>query len=440
MRPNPGRRMTAPTRERMRAAVAPSRSTTSSFSRPAGTGETVWDDERKFYAPRFPSAARLGVVAANLDDWVGLPAWDGREGSRARIEVAPGLVRIRYKNLARHEHTAQRAAARHPGDVDQLAEYFARHGEFPPDPAPTRRITGWSQKSRSNFWAASHELDYEPMLRRGHTPAMVTLTYPGEWLMLCPTGSYVKRHMKILRKRVERTWRRQLQALWKLEFQRRGAPHIHLMMVPPHGKAPRGRFAGLTFKRWLSETWADIVDHPDPDEYARHVAAGTAVDYREGLRASDPRRVAVYFAKHGAYSAKEYQNQIPAAWQEPGAGPGRFWGYWNLKRRVHGVELTHEMATIAARTIRRYARAQGVITERAKPRYRGGQLRTAEPVIGLAGAQEVEANKVQMRRQRRRAKRMGGKYGAGWLSVNDGAHFFEQLGRYLGAIADPLPG
>lgn len=421
--------MSAPTREATRAAVQRALA--------PGRGETVWDDARKFYMPAFPSAARLAAVAGNLNDAIGLPDWDGTEGSRGRLEVGPGLVRVRYKNLARHEHTAERAIATTRRDVHELAAYFARHGEFPPEAEPSRIITHWSRKSRANMWAAFFELDYAPMFRRGDVPAMITLTYPDQWLTVAPAGADVKRHMKAFRKRFQRAWCRELVAIWKMEFQLRGAPHVHMMMTPPHGKARRGRFAGLTFKDWLSQTWADVVDHPDPEERRRHVRAGTGIDYPAGLKATDPRRVGVYFAKHGSFAKKEYQNTVPAAWREPGKGPGRFWGYWGFRRRVHGVELSHRLAAVAARTIRRHARAQGVTQRVEAARYAGGKLTPAGPIVGLAGVQELAATTRRTRGQRRRVKRMRGKYGAGWVGLNDGPSFAEQLGRYLATLTEP---
>src|SRR5207249_5060118 len=61
------------------------------------------------------------------------------------------------------------------------------------------------------------------------------------------------------------------------------------------------------------------------------ILAGTGVDYAEAHKCSDPKRLAVYFGKHGQYRSKEYQHNVPEAWQAPGKGPGRFWGYWGLK-------------------------------------------------------------------------------------------------------------
>ena len=77
----------------------------------------------------------------------------------------------------------------------------------------------------------------------------------------------------------ERAWKRKLIGVWKREFQRRGAPHYHILMVPPHGTVN-----GLGFREWLSQTWASIVGAQRCEgecvggccEYALHRAAGRA--------------------------------------------------------------------------------------------------------------------------------------------------------------------
>ena len=37
------------------------------------------------------------------------------------------------------------------------------------------------------------ELDYTPLVESGRVPAMVTLTYPGDWECVAPDGASVKR-------------------------------------------------------------------------------------------------------------------------------------------------------------------------------------------------------------------------------------------------------
>jgi len=379
----------------------------------------------------------LDAAAALYD---ALPSWDGHEGPRARVTIAPGAVGVKRTDLARRDRTAEREQRRTRRRVDELAGQLAERGEFDEPPPPRREITGWSRKSRTNMVKALCEIDYLPMFTSAAAvPAMVTLTYPGDWLTVAPNGQAVKTHMAEFYHRYRRSWGTDLLCVWKLEFQRRGAPHLHLMMVPPSGRAHSRSDAagsGLEFKHWLSVVWADIVDHPDPIEYANHLAAGTGVDYAEGARLQDPRRAAIYFTKHGSFAAKEYQNIVPEPWRTPGDGPGRFWGYRQLTRVPRSVEVSPHDAQLVARTIRRWARAQGTTRELRVPRQSGGRPVPADwHVIGLAGAQLVDSRgPVRHRRVRRRVERLRG--GAGWVSVNDGAAFASQLARYLGQLKE----
>ena len=296
--------------------------------------------------------------------------------------------------------------------TDLLGQYQLEHdGDFAPD-GPGREITTWSRRSRSRMVRRLCELDFEPLLAdRTAIPAYFALTYPGDWLAVAPDGKAVKKHLRAFLERWFRTWGTRLTGCWKLEFQRRGAPHIHIFtMVPARLTAD-----GLTFAKWLSAAWAATVAHPDPEEFRRHVAAGTRVNYAEGLRSRDPRRIAVYFSKHGTFSAKDYQNEVPAQWQAPGKGPGRFWGYWGLERCTVEVEIDPAAALSAARVMRRWSRAQDVTREARVRRDRRGGAHPAEPdVIGLAGKHCSIVTGCGAGRSGRRVRRMGN--GRGWLA------------------------
>jgi hypothetical protein len=360
--------------------------------------------------------------------------------------LAAGSFAVSAPDLARRERTRERAERGRQNTVDQVAGYLAR-GEEVPEREPSREITEWSRKSRANMTRALSELDYRPLLADPtRVPAMVTLTYPGDWLTVAPDGQSAKRHLQAFRKRYARAWGHDLLCVWKMEFQGRGAPHFHLLTVPPHGTAriPGARAradawvgAGKSFHAWLSEVWADIVAHPDPEERAKHLRAGTGVDFGQGLRARDPRRVAVYFTKHGSYSAKEYQNQVPEEWQAPGKGPGRFWGYWGLHRETVIVEVEPEEAVKAARVARRWAESKGTTREASVLRTKGGAIRSEmAEVIGLAGAQAVESRRARRRKVRRPVRRL--RNGRGFVSVNDGQHFAESIARGLEVWRTPV--
>jgi hypothetical protein len=320
------------------------------------------------------------------------------EGPRWRVEISPGSVKVTRRDPVKWDVTRERAresgrkrarlelAMRtaetcHDGclreacgcrnwDAREVRAIFAGLDASDVFAAGAAKIGAWSVKSRSAMRYRLSTLDYAPLFVDAHgnqtVPAMVTLTYPGDWEAVVPDNATARRHVRTLVKRWDREWgeweldgvRRSnpLVGVWKREFQRRGAPHYHVLCAIPESKF---------FRQWLSETWAEIVDAEHcgqvPEdrsgltkccEFHRHVAAGTGVDFREGARAADPRRLAVYFAKHGAYGVKEYQNEAPESWLSNG-GAGRFWGVWGLAAVVSSVEVDPVTALAVARTLRR---------------------------------------------------------------------------------------
>jgi hypothetical protein len=473
------------------------------------------------FRPAFPSADLVRAAASMLTP---LPRWQGNEGPRSRLLIGPGVVAVGRHDPARAERTHERAlrardaaiglgvadlllpdrlvdaeteldalnvlasAGLAPwamvdkagGWVDHLASRLAGldGDEGPAGPA---RIVAWSRKSRARMVRTLAELDYAPLFVDPESvPAMLTLTYPGDWLPVAASPKVCKGHLDALGKRFAREYGRALVGVWKREFQRRGAPHYHLLMVPPRERVPvmgprplvvsdvaasrplvwagvpmrrplvgpkgaRVRFIGPMpqararlvgpmplalvpmvgpllpvrwegFAEWVSRTWAEVVDHPDAEERRRHRLAGTGVDYAEGMRAADPKRLAVYFSKHGAYAAKEYQNEAPAEWVESGS-VGRFWGYWGLDKGTAVVEVSTVEAHAAARTLRRWQRANGYRVQR-----------------------EVWRTNTRTGVQRRRKSgtwagaRMRGSLG--FVVVNDGAAFGSTLARYLDAVRE----
>jgi hypothetical protein len=126
----------------------------------------------------------------------------------------------------------------------------------------------------------------------------LTLTYPANY-----PGSWStwKRQLDTWLKRLRRRYPAAA-GVWKLEPQKRGAPHFHLLVI------------GTPFvaKSWLSESWYAAVGSNDP----KHLVAGTNVQL-----AHSHRGVLAYAAK---YTAKA--QLLPASWQ---GGVGRWWGVFN---------------------------------------------------------------------------------------------------------------
>ena len=198
---------------------------------------------------------------------------------------------------------------------------------------------------------------------------------------------------------------------------------------------PPGR-SGRAFAQWLSETWAQVVDHPDAEQKARHRLAGTAIDVRNGLRACDPKRLAIYFTKHSSpniYGHKEYQHIVPELWRGPGRGPGRFWGVYGLKKALTAVEVPQDAYIAARRIVRRWSRSQAVYGDSGSRFPTSVVPRTATRLVTriIRGTGVVAHRRV---RRRRTLCNQGGLAG-GYALVNDGPAFASCLAKALRPIS-----
>jgi hypothetical protein len=318
-------------------------------------------------------------------------------------------------------------------------------------------VVEWSRKSRARMVKGFASVDWsslarcycgESMSAEGHSGrcdldasmplAMVTLTYPGDWLAVVPNGAASKRHLAMLRRRWFRALGWRLDGAWKLEFQRarreggsigQEAPHFHLLCPVP------ALVDGQDFKLWLSATWADIVGATG-QERVNHEAAGTGVDFAPVARMSDPKRLAVYFLKHGtkSFDDKEYQHNVPRAWVNlgydpelgyggaPGSGPGRFWGFWGLKAATVALDLDLDDWITARRSLRRVAaaRARTVKYSRAF---------AAAVACGRSSAEAARLGVESARGRKLRTLGVGGQLSGGWVIVNDGPALAAALAR-----------
>jgi hypothetical protein len=163
-------------------------------------------------------------------------------------------------------------------------------------------------------------------IQKSELPQFVTLTYPAEW----PADPQVwKQHLKKFIMRLKYRFPG-FAGIWKLEFQKRGAPHFHLLVwgLPAAG-----------MKKYISYHWYKVVGSEDE----KHLAAGTQIQ-----RIKSWRGVMSYASKYLGKSQENY-----------GLPVGRFWGVFNRDGVPWSDEVvyfvTQSQIILAMRYMRRYA-------------------------------------------------------------------------------------
>jgi hypothetical protein len=169
-----------------------------------------------------------------------------------------------------------------------------------PNHEPVKRgvVSGFSAGARKRMLEMLNQLEFERM-------TFITLTYPDKW---DPDGHEYKKHLRRFRARIERKFGK-LRVLWRLEFQKRGAPHYHLLLFD----------APWINKTWLSEAWYGSVGSGDP----KHLEYGTNI---KGIASQGENgKIIAYVAK---YAAKQIDREaIPDdCWT------GRYYGKWNIEK------------------------------------------------------------------------------------------------------------
>lgn len=168
----------------------------------------------------------------------------------------------------------------------------------PPTPRGDRKaITTFSASSRLNLFKKFFSLSKPP-------DCFVSLTYPGDFPH---DASIWKRHFDIFSHRLYRKFPKSWFG-WRLEPQKRCAPHFHLI-------GSLGEYVSFPLlARWLSQTWYEVVGSGD----VHHLRVGTNLRF---LR--DPEHVYRYVCK---YLSKFSVSGLPD-W----ARPGRYWGFTGKK-------------------------------------------------------------------------------------------------------------
>lgn len=174
---------------------------------------------------------------------------------------------------------------------DVCVERFKPSSRSKPPGGARGDVLQWSAASRKRLAFVANNT-------RAKLDTMITLTYPAKFEQ---DGSEVKRHLhnalKWLRRRIQ-----PLTYLWFLEFQRRGAPHIHVLIDRRGVYLPHEEVAAA---------WYRIVDSGDD----KHLAAGTRTEAVKSAGGA-----ARYALK---YAVKMEQKVVPENYRNV----GRLWGH-----------------------------------------------------------------------------------------------------------------
>lgn len=387
---------------------------------------------------RFPTRAELEAAVATVPTTTD-KIWRQTPGPRFRLEVSPGALRITSTDYRRSSHADDRAEeARLRQTADMLAE-DAKGGSG-------RGTTNmdWSRKSRARMPLRFATVDYSALFKQGDIAALVTLTYPGEWQRLVPTPKAFKDHVNALRLRYRGSWgqkEHEWAGIWKMEFQSRGAPHLHIGTTIPMGERPAplsqedlthlelcdgcalgahtGRFA---FRDWLSRVWSYVIFKGHDEPAVPYSAEGWLEERRKGQqrgvdikldlegRYSDPKRVGVYFAKHGLWE-KEYQNHAPEIWKKAiaeGERGANFWGLWVVRPLIVSKEIRESLISVIVKHLRALAD-------------RSAHMQRTRWVKGGVNPRTGEIWEPRQRKRpvRRRVKRWRNRMGYGFELFND---------------------
>lgn len=215
-----------------------------------------------------------------------------------RVEIDSAEVRFSFSDPISETLTPQRGGGRR-GEITELSE-------------------GARGRLAARAWALSAE---------GHEPSdMITLTAPANWESIYVAdadgvalsgGRIFKRHVDTFRKRLGRFLARygvaEWSALWFLEFQARGAPHIHLMVFGCEVTSVIRR----ALRSWCGPAWSSIVGNPSKFEQEKHKRTCSRV---EKMRCK-------HFGYAVKYATKTEQKEVPPCFRDV----GRFWGCWNYK-------------------------------------------------------------------------------------------------------------
>jgi len=218
------------------------------------------------------------------------------------------------------------------------------------------KVSGFSQKSKNRLYLLIDSYMYPADL-------FLTLTMPGNgWEIqdaACDSGEW-KRALDRFRKLLSREYP-EAYATWKLEPQKRGAPHYHLLLW--FNKMWFSEEEKNAITEWMRCAWTSVCSryYLTTEMSKNHWIYGT--DCQWTCEIEDEREM--------LYISKYVGKAVPSAYADAWEYPGRWWGEFNKKHRpcrVHReIEVTVEEFQQVRRLVSRWVKSR----ERARYRLKG---------------------------------------------------------------------
>lgn len=130
----------------------------------------------------------------------------------------------------------------------------------------------FSRKCRRRMMNAIHSIQWPENCKRYHIILTYPASYPDDWRVW-------KDHLKDFKRKLKAVFGDSIVGYWRLELQRRGAPHYHLLVALPKGMVTNKRLYKL-----ITQWWASIAH--TSDQYQGKYATKVKVIYNDAMAQS----------------------------------------------------------------------------------------------------------------------------------------------------------
>ena len=232
-------------------------------------------EEASIYTLEYTENASLSSIKKDFTDW---RRKDPKSEGKWVCPKSKHIREIETRTIDAAHHTSSTSPGRCHICSRNLVLVFSQnegHGKH-------GNIKGFSRRSRQNLLRKMAKMDRTKL---DFEPLFVTLTDQSEYM---DDPRMFKTYLDNFNKRLIYKFP-ECCAIWRIEFQKRGALHLHMIVF------------GVKYicRDWLAQTWTRIVDGD-----SRHLQAGTSIERSHGFKHTIG-YCAKYVAKETDYTLDE---------------------------------------------------------------------------------------------------------------------------------------